>query len=610
MASHKEPYNDGQILEKFVTPEQSVVIDDFGSTTNSKRKRKTCQLDKSSPRKKRGSKSHIAESVPVNKETTSVDSPNIYLTNIPNIELSQTSDRASTSRGEDFYQFWDSSLEEEYKKLWLPARTDCVDLPLTSLPGCVTKMMSNSWFSTKVTSHQTKSSPKISWPSCRYSVVDGMENDDTKNPPKAVRKIRIYPHEHQKAIFRKIVGCTRRTYNKAIDIIVNKTLPFDTNDKWRAKETERRAASKDPSEYKETENPWWNKFYVRNFIALNNSSFVMENPYLAEVPKATRDAAVTEAFAAYKGNMQKLKTGQIQKFDLGFRSKKKEATKGWTFTICPNAARGNLLFSRTFKKFGRLPVALSQRKFLKDKYKHEIKIHKDKYGDYYMIIIDELDVKRFENQEASTPNSPRIISIDPGVRTRHALYSNTGFAMEVGSGDITRLCRLARHVDRCFGERCNIKTNNHRRRRLYLRKEKKLRKRAKNLVREITDKTIKFLVDNSDVVIIPPFQVKDMVNRRTSKLRKETRKQMLGWSHYAFRMRLITKARISGTKVLVASEHYTSKTCGNCGSIHTKLGSNKVFKCPTCNFIADRDINGARNILLRSIRRTNPRGDV
>src|SRR5215217_1767136 len=59
-----------------------------------------------------------------------------------------------------------------------------------------------------------------------------------------------------------------------------------------------------------------------------------------------------------------------------------------------------------------------------------------------------------------------------------------------------------------------------------------------------------------------------------------------------------------------ASEHYTSKTCGNCGSIHTKLGSNKVFKCPTCDFITDRDINGARNILLRSIRRTNPRGDV
>lgn len=608
MACAQEPYNDGQTVERSIALEQNLVIEDSGSMVKSSKRKLKSPTDKSSQPKKK-SKSRIVESAPVNKRTTSSDNPHIYLTNIPDIELSQTSDQASTSRGKDFYQFWNSSLAEEYKKLWLPAKTDCVDLPLTSLPGCVTKMMSNSWFSTKTTSHQMRNSQKTSWPSCKYSVVDGMAKDDITKKLR-VRKVRIYPHEHQKEIFRKIVGCTRKTYNKAIDIIKSKTLPFDNPGAWQKKEEERKAHSKDPEKYKAIENPWWNKIYVRNFVALNNSSFVAENPYLTEVPKATREAAVTEAFAAYKGNMTQLKAGIIPKFGLGFRTKKQEAGKGWTFTLCPNAANGNLLFPRTFKTFGRLPVARSQRKFLKDKYKHEIKIHKDKHGDYYMIIIDELDDKRFENQEALTSNSPRIISIDPGVRTRHTLYSNTGFAMEIGNGDITRLCRLARHVDRCFGERCNKKTNNYRRRRLFLRKEKKLRKRAKNLMLEITDKTIKFLVDNSDVVIIPPFQVKDMVNRKTSSLREETRKQMLGWSHYAFRLRLINKARATGTNVLVASEHYTSKTCGNCGSIHEKLGSNKVFKCPKCNFIADRDVNGARNILLRSIRITDPKGGV
>jgi len=598
MAYALEHFSVGPTVENSTALEQNSAIVDSGSTTNAKRKRKTQSSSEKPSQQKKKSKSHIAESVPVNKKTTSPDKSLIYLTNIPDTELSQTSGQASTSRGEDFYQFWNSSLEGEYKKLWLPAKTDCVDLPLTSLHGCATKTMSNSWFSTKATSHPTRNSQKTSWPSCKYSVVDGTEKDDTTKNLR-VRKVRIYPHQHQKEIFRKIVGCTRKTYNKAIDIIKSKTLPFDNPDAWQKKEEERKAHSKDPEKHKTTENPWWNKIYVRNFVALNNSSFVGDNLYLKEAPKATREAAVTEAFAAFKGNMTQLKAGIIPKFGLGFRSKKQEAVKGWTFTICPNAANGNLLFPRTFKTFGRLPVARSQRKFLKDK-----------YGDYYMIIVDEPGDMRFENQEALASNSPRIISIDPGVRTRHTLYSNTGFAMEIGNGDITRLCRLARHVDRCFGERCNKKANNHRRRRLFLRKEKKLRKRAKNLVREITDKTVKFLVDNSDVVIIPPFQVKDMVNRNTSKLRKETRKQMLGWSHYAFRKRLIAKAHATGTKVLVASEHYTSKTCGNCGSIHEKLGSNKVFKCPKCNFIADRDVNGARNILLRSIRITDPKGDV
>lgn len=610
MACLQEHSNVGQTMEKLTVSEQNLVIEDFGLTSKTKRKRKPTQVDKSSqshPKKK--SKSRTAESVLANKKTTSSDNPHIYLTNIPDIELSQTSDQASTSRGKDFYQFWNSSHAEEYKKLWLPAKTDCVDLPLTSLHGCVTKMMSNSWFSTKVTSHQTRNSQKTSWPSCKYSVVDGTAKDDTPKKLR-VRKVRIYPHPHQKEIFRKIVGCTRKIYNKSIDIIKSKTLPFDNPDEWLKKEDERKARFKDPDKYKATENPWWNRLYVRNFVALNTATFTKEHPYLKETPKATREAAVNEAFVAFNGNMTKLKAGTIPKFGLEFRTKKQEAVKGWAFTVSPTTVKDSRLFPHSFKTFGHLTVAPSQRKFLKEKYKHEIKIQKDKYGDYYMIIVEEPDESRFENQEAKTSSSPRIISIDPGVRTRHTLYSNTGFAMEIGSGDITRLCRIAKHFDRCFGQRCNKKLNNHRKRRMYLRKEKNLRKRAKNLICEMNDKTIKFLTDNSDVVIIPPFQVKDMVNKKTSCLRKETRKQMLSWSHYGFRERLISKARMMGTTVLVASEHYTSKTCGKCGGINGKLGSNKVFKCPSCNFIADRDVNGARNILLRSIRITKPKGEV
>ncbi|RHZ56817.1 hypothetical protein Glove_396g67 [Diversispora epigaea] len=52
-------------------------------------------------------------------------------------------------------------------------------------------------------------------------------------------------------------------------------------------------------------------------------------------------------------------------------------------------------------------------------------------------------------------------------------------------------------------------------------------------------------------------------------------------------------------KVVICDKHYTSKICGNCGYLHQKLGSNKTFKCPQCQIEMDRDINAARNILLR-----------
>ncbi len=76
---------------------------------------------------------------------------------------------------------------------------------------------------------------------------------------------------------------------------------------------------------------------------------------------------------------------------------------------------------------------------------------------------------------------------------------------------------------------------------------------------------------------------------------------MLTWSHFSFKMLLKAKAAEAGTTTVTVMEEYTSKTCTACGSIHLKLGSAKVFNCPSCSFTTGRDMNGARNILRKSI---------
>jgi len=563
-----------------------------GSTTAKKRRK---------PNKKKESVLSIVASAPPNNGTTSKDKSTLCLTNSPDTALLQTLDLDLTSRGKDFYPFWNKSREEEYAKLWLPRKTECVDLPLDSLNGCATKMMSNSWFSTKVISHRTRNSPKISWPSCKFSVVDGMENEGTTKTGLTVRKIRIYPKQHQKKILRQVAGATRKMYNETISVLNEKRLPFESEEAWHVVENTRREKSKDTSTYKETKNPWWNKYYVRNFLTPNTSSFVVDNPYLKDIPKATREGALDDAFTAFKANMTNLKSKTISKFKLGFRTKKNASRAGWCFNIAPNAIRNSTIFPRSFKTFGKLEVPKSQRKWLLDKYSHTTKLQKDKYGDYYLIVIHDMNGTNAMDVSRSETQGARILSIDPGVRTRHTVYSNTGYAVEIGKGDITRLCRLSNHIDRSFAGRFN-KSNNSKQRRRYHRKERKLRKRANNLTHEITNKTVHFLLQNADVVIIPPFEVQSMVKRKTRSLRKNTCKQMLSWSHYAFRKRLEVKARALGKRVLVSPEHYTSKTCGNCGHLNTCLGSKKEFKCPSCGYEADRDINGARNILLRTIR--------
>jgi len=79
---------------------------------------------------------------------------------------------------------------------------------------------------------------------------------------------------------------------------------------------------------------------------------------------------------------------------------------------------------------------------------------------------------------------------------------------------------------------------------------------------------------------------------------------MLTWAHYRFRHRLLQKAELHPwCQIIVCDEAYTSKTCGACGTLNQKLGSNKTFKCAACGCEADRDISAARNILLRYLTR-------
>lgn len=75
---------------------------------------------------------------------------------------------------------------------------------------------------------------------------------------------------------------------------------------------------------------------------------------------------------------------------------------------------------------------------------------------------------------------------------------------------------------------------------------------------------------------------------------------MVTWAHYRFQQLLLHKQKeFPWCRVIICDEAYTSKTCGNCGFIHNKLGGSKEFKCPKCGLRADRDIHAARNILLR-----------
>ena len=65
-------------------------------------------------------------------------------------------------------------------------------------------------------------------------------------------------------------------------------------------------------------------------------------------------------------------------------------------------------------------------------------------------------------------------------------------------------------------------------------------------------------------------------------------------------MRLIeTSTFYNNTSIISCSEAYTTKQCGQCGTLNNKIGKSETFECVKCKLVCDRDVHAARNILLR-----------
>ena len=89
--------------------------------------------------------------------------------------------------------------------------------------------------------------------------------------------------------------------------------------------------------------------------------------------------------------------------------------------------------------------------------------------------------------------------------------------------------------------------------------------------------------------------------RNSRKIRRVTVRQMLDLNHYKFKLKLKWYAKKYGKHIVDCNESYTSKTRSWDGFIDNSLGSKKIIS--DSNISVDRDINGARGILLKQLSR-------
>jgi len=360
-----------------------------------------------------------------------------------------------------------------------------------------------------------------------------------------VRKIRIYPENE--AIWKLHLHASRRAYNCCVEIL---RKPTDKNQT----EIRRDVREKVMAEYE------------------------------GKVASVVLDEAINCAYRTLSAVIGKRKQGK--KCDFSFRSRKDPKQ---SFVIQKLASTpfpkilGGVHITEPYgeESKGRMADVIFQR------------------GRWFLCVKIMIPVKQVESQDL------RPVAIDPGVRTFATTFSFDSVS-KIGGGFNTRIYELAFRLDKLVSQRSllvNSFPRNFKDRSQWMwdrynhiqKKCDKIQNRMSDLVDDLHKQAADYLTKNWDIIFLPTFETKKMAARAERKIRSKTVRQMLSLGHYRFKLHLKWIAKKRGKIVIDTNESYTSKTYSKDGSISKNLGGSKSI------FDLDRDVNGARGILLRSL---------
>ena len=593
MIPHTQHLEDGRKVEKLDVKELRVEKDSIVLETS-----KNILMKEKNQKKRKRSESVMQESVVTTKKKISKDKLNNSKQNIQSMKSFQTLDQDSTGKEKVLRPFWTKYSQELSRKLWLPTKTECVDLDMNSLSKSAKSLTQNSWFVTKVKQSkiQQLNYQNISFPllqSLSPEIMDfvqekieknekkekgvklkmkknlevKMTEEEKKENPLKVKKIQIFPNQKEKETLRKWMGASRWTYNTCLDGI-NKGLTGKTT----------------------TGEPIKSMAALRAYCINSDSKIFQENKWLEDIPYDVRDEGMLDLLKAYKTSFAKGK-----KFKISFKSKKEKKDsivihkKHWKHKRGDYAFVKNMLFAEKLPEIN-----------------HDMRLTVDKLNRYWICIPIELEI-RSENQRPIN----KVVSIDPGVRSFSTTYDHDGMISEWGCGDDEKIQNLCIKYDKLQSKLDKndfhyTKTGEYHKtkktRKNFKLKMLKVRENIRNKVKDLHWKFAKFLCSNYNTILLPKFESQHMISKEDRKISSKTARSICTYSHYLFQQRLIHKSReFPWCKVVIVEEDYTSVTCGSCGKYNHKLGSSKDFNCPHCDYKADRDINASRNILLKYI---------
>jgi transposase len=298
------------------------------------------------------------------------------------------------------------------------------------------------------------------------------------------------------------------------------------------------------------------------------------------IPSHTLDLAIKDCCTSYASALTNLINGNIKHFRIRYikQSKKKKIIKleassfgKNTKTFC-SSVFGDKMKTNDNSDFRDVKCGAT--------------ISYDTLTNRFTMFIP---VKIVNNDNLKT-NKNEAIGLDIGVKTFAEGYSNNHNII-IGNGLTDEIKVILNKIDKINSSELS---NN--------RKRKAVNKRyikIGNMMDDLHWKTIKYLTDHYDTIIIGNLSTKSIV--QSDKLNKITKRVAMLMKLFVFKERLKFKCSLKDCQYKHINEQYTTKTCSYCGNMNEHIGGKRVYNCENCGKIIGRDLNGAKNIFTRAI---------
>ena len=501
----------------------------------------------------------------------------ILNSNIQMQSLNQILDQELIIKEPILKPFFNPSLKEISKKLWLPTKIDLQDYHLISLNGSLL----NSGLSLQALKmknmqkeKQEMNSQMTSWKLLQSLQPDTTEVESIKKSrvPKKMKDNELLQEKKDiKQILRarkfRIKFIDKRTISflrlcfEAYDTFYNLSVK-EINKKYNDRKQEfinSKTCINTNCKNTKTDNSWhcnehlnntihWklniNTIEFRKILPIDKES-ILKDEYLKKfinIPYDLKNEAIEHAIIAYKNNVCSVVNGTKKNFELkerninqAFENKHFDLPfdfldiKNSYINICKNGIlaqyRDSIENERKDNKKNKIlntnnwcKLSLSKRSItiINEQYTKDkcfFKICKSKNSKYYLIMTKNSQKEKYENKK-------NIISLDPGVRTFQTCYDPTGIIIESGTLVKSKIESIIKDIDKCEVI-INDPINKTKRRKNNKKKKIKKYKKISNIVDNIHNQLSSYLTKNYNNILVPQLPVKKLVRKWDNKKNEE-----------------------------------------------------------------------------------------